>query len=95
MRIYLAVEGLIILHNFFLQIGDYAEEIADFVHETAEDLDAQEAQQENNPWPEDDDGIGTEIRRLGRQSMGFETRASLKADGLALRERLVIDLFPQ
>lgn len=85
-RVYLAVEALIILHNFFLQIGDYAEEISDFVHETAEDLDAQEAQQENNPWPEDDDEIGMEIRRLGRQSMGLETHASLKADGLALRE---------
>jgi len=87
---------LIILHNFFLQIGDYAEEISDFVREAAEDLDMQEAQRENNPWPDDDnDEIGHEIRRLGRQSIGFETRASLRAEGLALRERLVINLFPQ
>jgi hypothetical protein len=50
--IYLTVEALIILHNFFLQVGDHAEEISDFVQDAVEDLDMQEAQHENNPWPD-------------------------------------------
>lgn len=95
-RIYEAVESLLVLHNILHDYGDNPADIDDFVR--GDPLTAAAAAAANHDDDDNDADLRArqeEIFELRRQVQGQGTRATRFAEGQLRRQRLVDHMFPR